>query len=421
MVAINRFQPINQNYKTALFSDSMYRSFVPTYSPIQDTVDFSGKSSTNVVQFGQKSHSLTLPLVVFSFIAVSGTYLYNNKFINEFLSDKFRELKIAATTLLIKKALKEYGVQHAQAAKKKDRDAMLAVENKILYHPHLTSPISTREMNKIVEKSGFERPEIKLSDQLRYDFLKDIPKKLQSKNKDVKLNVLYYPPKNNQPVLILLTGQNGNIKRNLAFFDEKIKGTDLGCVIYEYPGFGHSQGVPSEQSLYASLEAVSQYLVKQDIPFSDQILFGPSIGGAVATELATKHPYKGLVLVSTMTSAARVFMDLCRQGGIEKQVKDPRKNIIQRFDTLRKIKNLQAPVIHAHGGADEYIVLNNFEQLQKKIPEQYNWFSQVYEGAGHNAKDLLNVSEKIWATAASLLGINKSENHKSQGEYFEAS
>src|SRR5439155_1700348 len=77
----------------------------------------------------------------------------------------------------------------------------------------------------------------------------------------------------------------------------------LSVLVFDYPGYGHSGGRPSEAGCYAAAEAAYEWLTEaQGIPPGQLLLLGRSLGSAVAVELASRRPYRALVLISPLTS-----------------------------------------------------------------------------------------------------------------------
>jgi hypothetical protein len=121
----------------------------------------------------------------------------------------------------------------------------------------------------------------------------------------------------------------------------------------DYRGYGQSEGeFPSEARLYEDAEVAWNYLTQtRTIDPSQIVIYGESLGGAVALNLAVKHPTAGgLVLQSTFTSMAEVVkqIDWLRWFPIDLL-------LTQRFDSLDKMRSLQVPVLILHGGTDNVV------------------------------------------------------------------
>jgi len=138
------------------------------------------------------------------------------------------------------------------------------------------------------------------------------------------------------------------------------------CVI-DYRGFGESDGLfPSEKSVYEDAEAVWAYAVKgRGIEPGQIYIYGQSLGGAVAIELARHHPEAaGLIVESSFTS----IYDMAR---LDIRFRALPMNLIlnQRFESLRKVPELRLPVLFMHGTDDDIVPYSMGEELFQAAPE----------------------------------------------------
>jgi len=146
---------------------------------------------------------------------------------------------------------------------------------------------------------------------------------------------------------------------------------DLGMdvLIYDYRGYGDSTGKPSEKGTYRDGEAAWKYLVEEKgVPPSDIIVFGRSLGGAIAAWLAEKHTPRALVLESAFTSApdmARRMLPLF-----------PVRLLCRfRYDTHDRLSRISCPVLVAHGPRDGTVPFSHGEKLFKAAREPKRFVS----------------------------------------------
>jgi fermentation-respiration switch protein FrsA (DUF1100 family) len=142
----------------------------------------------------------------------------------------------------------------------------------------------------------------------------------------------------------------------------------MAVLIFDYPGYGYSSGVPTESSCYGAADAAYDWLTGvRKVPGESILLHGGSLGGAIATDVAVRRPHRGLILVSTFTSLA----DMAK-------VRFPwlpaRWMLRTRFDSLRKIPNCHQPVFIAHGTADSVVPYNLGERLFAAANEPKKFF-----------------------------------------------
>jgi fermentation-respiration switch protein FrsA (DUF1100 family) len=120
----------------------------------------------------------------------------------------------------------------------------------------------------------------------------------------------------------------------------------LGVFLVEYPGYGRSEGSPSEASIAETLTVAHDYLsARGDVDASRIVLMGRSLGGGAVCTLAARRPSAALILMSTFTSV-RSFASSYRAPAF--LVRDP-------FDNLAVVRAYDGPVLVVHGKNDEVI------------------------------------------------------------------
>ncbi|MDH5711570.1 MAG: alpha/beta hydrolase [Gammaproteobacteria bacterium] len=182
----------------------------------------------------------------------------------------------------------------------------------------------------------------------------------------VALHGWYLPHTGSNQVLLFFHGNAGNISHrcdSLAIFHR----LGLNVFIIDYRGYGQSEGVPSEQGLYRDAMAAWHYLVDEKGFAGNQVVIhGRSLGGAIATDLASKVRARGLILESTFSSARDfsrlVFPVLSRLVLMRYQ-----------FNSGEKISRINAPLLVMHSPDDEIVPFSLGEQLFKTAsdPKQF--------------------------------------------------
>jgi uncharacterized protein len=187
-----------------------------------------------------------------------------------------------------------------------------------------------------------------------------------------------------KPVVLFLHGNSGNVSTNLP---QAVRFVRLGfsVLIVDYRGYGSSGGEqPSEQRLYEDAEAAYRFLLNEGVATRDIFIYGHSLGGAVAVELASRIRHAaGLILESTFTSLSEVarmrFPFL------------PVERILQhRFDSLSKARAITLPVMLIHGTADETIPFEMSERLFDAVASTRKKLLLVANG-GHSSSGAAGV------------------------------
>ncbi len=165
------------------------------------------------------------------------------------------------------------------------------------------------------------------------------------------------PNKEAKPLLYL--HGNGAIGAN-AEHANRLYNLGFSVLLIDYRGFGRSEGeFPSESQMYEDAQAAWNYLVLVKKQTQKIFIYGHSLGGAVAVDLALRHPEAaGLMVESSFTS----ILDLTDRYAWTKFF--PMSLILtQRFDSLAKVKSLEVPVLFIHGTADQTIPFQMSQRL----------------------------------------------------------
>jgi fermentation-respiration switch protein FrsA (DUF1100 family) len=143
-------------------------------------------------------------------------------------------------------------------------------------------------------------------------------------------------------------GNAGNISRRV-YTAQFLTGLGVNVLLYDYRGYGLSDGSPSEDNVYADTRAVYDWLrqVKGVAP-SELFLFGRSLGGAVAVELARHVECAGLIVESSFTSSAELGQRMFPIMPVKLLTRF-------KFDSISKIGRLDCPILIAHSPVDELI------------------------------------------------------------------
>ena len=155
----------------------------------------------------------------------------------------------------------------------------------------------------------------------------------------------YAPPKKKGlPIVLYCHGNAGNIATR-AFKVKPFLQSGYGVIMVGYRGYGTNPGLPSESGLSVDAETAFQYLRAQGIPNNHIVIYGESLGSGVAVNLAViQHP-GALILEAAFTSAVDVAKVTYWYLPVELLMKD-------RFDSIRCIAHVHAPVLMLHGKRD---------------------------------------------------------------------
>jgi uncharacterized protein len=190
-----------------------------------------------------------------------------------------------------------------------------------------------------------------------------------------KLHGWFFPLPGKSPVILFCHGNAGNISHRLHNIGELLN-MGFQVFIFDYRGFGKSKGSPSREGVFLDGLAAYDYLRNRlGIPSDRIILFGRSLGAAVATEIASKRKANRLILESAFTSTKAMARTMPLFALLS-------PFLPAHYNNLKKIEHITIPKLIIHGNRDEIIPFTMGEQLFEVGPEPKVFYA--IEGAGHN-------------------------------------
>ncbi len=178
------------------------------------------------------------------------------------------------------------------------------------------------------------------------------------------------------PAVLLLHGNAGNISHRIPLAEGLLR-EGVSVLLLEYRGYGGSEGRPSEAGFQRDARAGMAFLEERVEDPKRIVVFGRSMGGAVAAALAAGQPPSGVILESSFTSLAAM-------GGALYPFL-PRilfRRLRGRFDTLEHVRKIQAPIFVVHGTEDRVVPFRMGETLFQAAQPPKGWYA--VQGAGHN-------------------------------------
>lgn len=194
----------------------------------------------------------------------------------------------------------------------------------------------------------------------------------------------WFVPGQGDYTMLWFHGNAGNISHrvdNLLLFNRRL---GVSTLIFDYRGYGRSEGKPSERGMYMDAEAALEYLsASYNIDNDKLILFGRSLGCAVAVEMATRHKARAVILESPFTSIEAIARSV-RPGPLSfLPIHYMALWVLQsRFDSLSKMDSIHTPTLMLHGSMDSVISIEMAQELFAAANEPKRFYT--IEGAGHN-------------------------------------
>jgi fermentation-respiration switch protein FrsA (DUF1100 family) len=190
----------------------------------------------------------------------------------------------------------------------------------------------------------------------------------------VKLDAWYVPAQQPRGVVLFFHGNAGNISHRLDSL-RIFNALNLDTLIFDYRGYGRSEGKVSEQGTYRDGEAAWRYLrEKRGIAAAEIVLFGRSLGAAIAAYVASRHTpgaliqESGFVSVPDLAAALYPWMPARRLARI-------------KYPTGEYLKAVSCPVLIVHGRDDEIIPFDQGRKLFERAREPKHFLELP---GGHN-------------------------------------
>lgn len=189
---------------------------------------------------------------------------------------------------------------------------------------------------------------------------------------------------NSQYVILFFHGNAGNISTRISFF-KKLYEQNLSILAFDYPGFGKSQGKPTEESCQQTSLLFFHFLQNEKkYPNKKIILWGESIGGSIATLLSLKTHSSSLVLQSTFTNIQEIIHKVAPKipSFIYHSIQfDTKKYLKKRYQLAKLNKEIKTLLIHSR--EDELIPYTHAEVLKK-------YANELFECGGKHSSPKMN-------------------------------
>lgn len=165
---------------------------------------------------------------------------------------------------------------------------------------------------------------------------------------DVLISAWYCEPEDPRGALILCHGNAGDMADRLdlakVFYD-----SGLAVLLFDYRGYGRSGGSPDEAGTYQDAEAAWRYLTEmKGLPAEKVIIYGESIGAAVAIELASRHSPAALIAEGAFTALYDVAADIYPYLPVKLLAR-------VRYESIDKVGGIDCPKLFIHSPADDLV------------------------------------------------------------------
>ena len=192
----------------------------------------------------------------------------------------------------------------------------------------------------------------------------------------IRLNGWFVPYPDAAITLLWFHGNAGNISHrleNIKLLHDKVR---VNVFIFDYRGYGRSEGTVSEKGTYLDGQAAIEHLrMHYAVETTNLVLFGRSLGAAVATEMASRTDALALILETPFASIAEMARTIFPFLPIGPFLKT-------KYDVVQKVRAIKSPLLVLHGDRDEIVPLHQAEKVFDAAPQPKAFYTIV--GASHN-------------------------------------
>lgn len=190
-----------------------------------------------------------------------------------------------------------------------------------------------------------------------------------------RLHAWFAHGENASVTILYFHGNAGNLSHRVHWI-RALTRLPADVLALDYRGYGKSDGSPTETGIYQDADAAYRYLVEtRRVDPKSLIIYGKSLGGGPACDLAVRSPCGALVVQSSFTSIPDMARRLI-------PIFPAHWFVRTRFDNLKKVKRITAPKLFIHGRGDRLIPYRMAERLYEAAAEPKR--IALFDGAGHN-------------------------------------
>ena len=192
----------------------------------------------------------------------------------------------------------------------------------------------------------------------------------------------------NKKTILFFHGNAGNLTNRNYKLNELSK-FDVNFLIVAYRGFSGNQGRPSEQGLYEDARSAFDFLKIKGVKEKNLILYGESLGTAVAIETAKNKDLAGIILESPFTSMVELAQKYYPFLPVKFLLKD-------KYETIKKLPNINSPLLVLHGKLDSIVPFSMGKKVFEKAKEpKFKYFIDNDDHMVRYDQELLNEIKKF--------------------------
>lgn len=230
-------------------------------------------------------------------------------------------------------------------------------QRKLLYHPSENNYLDETNLNHKIEKIYVQS--------------------------DTKLISWYYNNNKSHKTILFFHGNAGRLDNRVYKLNELAK-LNINYFIVAYRGFSGNEGKPSEEGIYKDSEAAKKWLNENGVDDKNIILYGESLGTAVAVDLASKNNFAGIILESPFTSMTKLAKKYYPYLPVKILLKD-------KYDSENKLHKINIPILIMHGYKDTIVPFEmGKEMFNKSNDPKFKYFNETDDHMMDYNSDLIS-------------------------------
>ena len=212
--------------------------------------------------------------------------------------------------------------------------------------------------------------------------------KVRIKTKDeIELLAWYHNKNINELKTILFLHGNAGSLENRIHKINHFKDMKVNFLLLAWRGFSGNKGKPTEEGLYEDARSAVRWLESKGVSKNNIIIYGESLGTAIAAEIAQNNNFSGVILESPFTSMIAAGKNKYPYLPINFLLKD-------KYESDKKIKNIKSPILIMHGEVDNIVPFYMGKKMYQLANEpKYFFFSKYDDHMMEFNKKLLKVLE----------------------------
>ena len=222
-------------------------------------------------------------------------------------------------------------------------------QRNLLYHPSVNNYLKDNDLKK---PDGIQKVEITTKDQLK------LVAWFYKKNLKTKKTILFFH------------GNAGSLE-NRTYKLNSFKNLNVNYLIVAWRGFSGNQGKPYEKGLYEDAESAVRWLKNEGVLEENIILYGESLGTAVAIEIGQNKKYAGIILESPFTSMVNMGKKYYPFAPVSFLLKD-------KFESYKKVSKIFFPILIIHGKVDKIVPYEMGRKIYELSNDPKFFYTQEY-------------------------------------------